>query len=140
MRNWHRSTVAAVFLVIAPAVFAAPLPSQILSSSRAASQAAAVVPVVVFGQNSRREAEAFAAEHDLNDAELVRDHLASGLIQCGNAHGAGQLTLSDDVVTTAAHVFYDENGMPRARSCTFDITVNGREMHVSDRSRQHRRW
>ena len=130
MRNWHRSTVAAVSLVAAPAVFAAPLPSQILSSSRAASQAAAVVPVVVFGQNSRREAEAFAAEHDLNDAELVRDHLASGLIQCGNAHGAGQLTLSDDVVTTAAHVFYDENGMPRARSCTFEITVSGREMHV----------
>ena len=88
------------------------------------------MPVVVFGQNSRRETEAFAAEHDLNDAELARNHLASGLIQCGNAHGAGQLTLSDDVVTTAAHVFYDENGLPRARSCTFDITVGGREVHV----------
>ena len=130
MRNWGGLTVAAAFLVSAPAVFAAPLPFSLTAPSRTGGSSATVVPVVVFGQNSRREVEAFAAEHDLNDAELARNHLASGLIQCGNAHGAGQLTLSDDVVTTAAHVFYDENGLPRARTCTFDITVGGREVHM----------
>ncbi len=131
MRNWSGLTVAAVLSVSAPAAFAAPLPPSFTAVSQAAgSKTTSVVPVVVFGRDARREAEAFAAEHDLNDAELLRNHLASGLIQCGNAHGAGQLTLSDDVVTTAAHVFYDENGLPRARTCTFDISVNGHDMHV----------
>ena len=125
MRSWGGWTIAAAFFVSAPAVLAAPLPP-----SLTATRTESIVPVVVFGHDSRRETEAFAAEHDLNDAELARNHQASGLIQCGNAHGAGQLTLSDDVVTTAAHVFYDENGMPRARTCTFDITVAGHELRV----------
>ena len=92
--------------------------------------AAAIVPVVVFGQDARRAPQAFAEEHNLVPRDVLRTHTASGLIQCGNAHGAGQLTLTDEVITTAAHVFYDENGLPRARSCTFDLTVNGAEVHV----------
>ena len=128
MRNWGGTTIAAAFIVSAPALSAAPFP--VPAAAPFAIETTAIVPVVVFGQNARREAEAFAAEHDINDAELVRNHLASGLIQCGNAHGAGQLTLADDVITTAAHVFYDENGLPRSRSCTFDINVAGHETHV----------
>jgi hypothetical protein len=89
-----------------------------------------IVPVVVFGQNARRLPEAFAADHALDSAEVTRSHTASGLIQCGNAHGAGQLTLTDDVVTTAAHVFFDENGLPRSTSCNFTVSVNGRDLHV----------
>ncbi len=89
-----------------------------------------IVPVVVFGQDARRLPQAYAEEHDLVAKDLVRTHAASGLIQCGNAHGAGQLTLTDDVLTTAAHVFYDENGLLRANTCSFDLTVNGAEMHV----------
>ncbi len=91
---------------------------------------AAIVPVVVFGHDARRSPRSFAAEHGLDPAATVRAHAASGLIQCGNAHGAGQLTLADDVVTTVAHVFYDENGLPRARTCSFDLTVEGGEVHV----------
>lgn len=126
MRCWGRSTTAAISLLFPSALLAAPLPSTLIRSSASAP----IVPVVVFGHDARREAPAFASEHALDEAGLVRDHLASGLIQCGNAHGAGQLTLGDDVITTAAHVFYDENGLPRARTCSFDITVNGREQHV----------
>ena len=96
----------------------------------AAAPDARVVPVVVFGQDARRLPGAFAAEHELKEGELVRSHEASGLIHCGNAHGAGQLTLADDVVTTAAHVFFDENGVPRSPSCTFDAVVNGAEVSV----------
>src|ERR1700712_878309 len=73
-------------------------------------------PVVVFGNDSRRTADDFAAEHHVDLAELRRDHSASGLIECGDAHGAGQLTMSSNVVTTAAHVFYDENGIARSRT------------------------
>lgn len=131
MQNWGGLTIAAAFFVSTSALSAASLPSSLIVVPATDTKAShAVVPVVVFGHDARREADAFAAEHDINDAELTRNHLASGLIHCGNAHGAGQLTLSDDVVTTAAHVFYDENGMPRARTCSFDISVNGRETHV----------
>ena len=96
----------------------------------AAAPMVRVIPVVVFGQDARRLPGAFAAEHELKEADLVRAHEASGLVHCGNAHGAGQLTLADDVLTTAAHVFFDENGVPRSPSCTFDVTVNGAEMSV----------
>ena len=89
-----------------------------------------VVPVVVFGGNSRRTTEAFSGEHHLNAAELRDAHTASGLIQCGDAHGAGQLTLSTNVITTAAHVFFDEDGFPRAHSCTFDLPGNGKTAHI----------
>jgi hypothetical protein len=89
-----------------------------------------VLKVVVFGQDARRGPQSFAEEHGLDAAEVVRDHTASGLIQCGNAHGAGQLTLADDVVTTAAHVFYDENGMPRSPSCSFAVSLNGRDVRM----------
>ena len=93
-------------------------------------QAAPIVPVVTFGSDARRIPQIFAEEHHLPPTEVISSHSASGLIQCGNAHGAGQLTLTDDVITTAAHVFYDENGMLRSPSCTFDVIVNGNEMLV----------
>ena len=88
------------------------------------------MPVVVFGQDARRLPQVYAEEHHLVADDLIRSHAASGLIRCGNAHGAGQLTLTDDVLTTAAHVFYDENGLLRAPTCSFDVTVNGSELHI----------
>ena len=92
--------------------------------------AAKIIPVVVFGRNSRKTVEEFAAQEHVDATALRRAHQASGLIQCGQAHGAGQLTLSDDVVTTAAHVFFDENGVPRAKTCTFEIEVEGKPVSV----------
>lgn len=125
MRGWGGWTIAAALNLFAPALLAAPLPSAFTKV-----EPGPIVPIVVFGRDARREADAFAAEHALDGSELVHDHLASGLIQCGDAHGAGQLTLTDDVITTAAHVFYDENGLLRARACTFDVSINGHESHV----------
>ena len=101
-----------------------------LGGMPAAASPSDIIPVVVFGAEARQASKDFAQSHALDVAEVARSHVASGLIQCGNAHGAGQLTLTDDVITTAAHVFYDENGLPRSRSCTFDMTINGRETHV----------
>ena len=130
MRFWGGATLVCVMLGSAVAsVAAAPLLA--LKSSDAAIDAPnQIVPVVVFGQNARRLPDAFAAEHGLDPDEVTREHVASGLIQCGNAHGAGQLTLADDVITTAAHVFYDENGMPRADACSFKVMIDGRESQV----------
>ncbi len=143
MRFWGRVFSVAAWSTLAIAApgqpsraAALPFPALPLSAPafpdapRSAAPGVAIVPVVVFGHDARRSPSSFAAEHGLDPAATVRDHAASGLIQCGDAHGAGQLTLADDVVTTAAHVFYDENGFARAGTCSFDLTVEGREVHV----------
>lgn len=87
-------------------------------------------PVVAFGTNGRKTAEVFAAGAG-KDAQVVkRDHAASGLITCGDAHGAGQLTLASDVVTTAAHVLFDEDGNPRAPVCHFSLVTEGKQIRM----------
>ncbi len=85
---------------------------------------------VVFGPETRETPEAFALQHHLDAEALKRQHAASGVIHCGNAHGAGQLTLADDVVTTAAHVFFNEQGAPRADNahCLFVVEADHREI------------
>lgn len=84
-----------------------------------------IVPVVLFGADGRRSAEDFAREHSLNAGALRRRYRASGVVVCGNARGAGQLTLVNSVVTTAAHVFFDEAGRPRALGgrCRFIVEI-----------------
>jgi hypothetical protein len=89
-----------------------------------------VTQVLVFGKNSRHSPEEFAAEAKLNVRDVKRAHAASGLVECGEAHGAGQLTLVGNVITTAAHVFYDEKGALRGASCTFAIEIEGRPVRV----------
>ena len=129
MRVCGVTTISLLMIVVgAAAAMAGPLP--LLAPEASSREPNQILPVVVFGRNARRLPESFAAEHGLDPDELTRQHLASGLIQCGNAHGAGQLTLTDDVITTAAHVFYDETGVPRSSSCSFKITVDGRESQV----------
>jgi hypothetical protein len=78
-------------------------------------------PVVVFGKNGRMTVDDFAAAKQLDAADLRKRHAASGLVVCGRAHGAGQLTLANNVITTAAHVFFDETGRQRASTCRFEI-------------------
>ena len=89
-----------------------------------------IVPVVAFGRNSRRTVEEFAAEHKLNAAELRARFAGSGLVECGAAHGAGQLTLANNIITTAAHVFFDEKGVLRAKTCFFALENHGKETRV----------
>jgi hypothetical protein len=87
-------------------------------------------PEVVFGDHPRLTAEQFATENHLDVNDVKRRHAASGVIHCGNARGAGQLTLADNVITTAAHVLYNEQGQPRADSahCFFTVAVGDQEV------------
>jgi hypothetical protein len=89
------------------------------------------IPVVVFGENARETIAEFASAHHASAAVLRRDYAASGIVRCGLAHGAGQLTLSNDVITTAAHVFFDESGKPRAESCRFEVMRGDATVSVS---------
>ncbi len=130
----RKHVAACVFLFgasfCASAASAAPFASQKIDGDSPPYVGARLEQVVVFGRNSRRTVEAFAAEQKLDPAELHRKFAASGLIECGAAHGAGQLTLADDLVTTAAHVFFDEDGLPRAKTCTFVNVVDGKEIRT----------
>jgi trypsin-like peptidase len=90
-------------------------------------------PVVVFGPEARLTALEFAARNHLNAGDVMRRHAASGVIHCGNARGAGQLTLSNSVITTASHVLFDEDGKLRGDSghCVFTATVDGQAVTTS---------
>lgn len=125
MRFWGGTLTAAAAGLASLAAHAGPLlsPNDLRLSP-------SLLPVVAFGKNSRRTPESFAADHRIDVAELRHSHAASGLIECGDAHGAGQLTLGANVVTTAAHVFFDENGLPRGPSCTFEMTNDGKVTRV----------
>ena len=105
---------------------AAPLPAL----EPAPATVVPVIPVVVFGRDSRRSVDQFAAAEKTDPVALARTYSASGLIQCGPAHGAGQLTLVDNVVTTAAHVFFDEDGRLRAKTCLFTMERDGEPISV----------
>jgi Trypsin-like peptidase domain len=122
----HVAAICAVLFGISVQASAIPLFSHNLPEATPLK----AVPVVVFGKNSRRTVEEFAAEQKLNAAELRSRFAGSGLIECGNAHGAGQLTLANDLVTTAAHVFFDEKGAPRAKTCFFSMENHGKELRV----------
>jgi hypothetical protein len=92
--------------------------------------APALTPVVTFGADARLTIEDFARARRLDPARLRRRYAATGTVHCGAAHGAGQLTLADDVVTTAAHVLYDRSGHLRGDGahCLFVIEADGVEI------------
>ena len=90
-------------------------------------------PVVVFGDDLRASAENFALLHHLDARALRRRYAATGVVHCGNARGSGQLTLADDVITTAAHVLYDRGGRLRGdrEHCRFVVEAEGREISTA---------
>jgi Trypsin-like peptidase domain len=121
---------AAAICVFLVGISAQALAVPLIKTGMSEATALKIVPVVVFGKNSRRSVEDFAAQQKLDATELRTRFAASGLIECGDAHGAGQLTLANDLVTTAAHVFYDEKGAPRAKTCFFSIETRGKQVRV----------
>lgn len=89
-----------------------------------------IIPVVVFGADQRASIEQYAQAQRLDPATLHRHYASTGIVRCGHAHGSGQLTLTDDVITTAAHVIYDEDGHLRGDSdhCRFIVEAEGQEI------------
>ena len=89
--------------------------------------------MVVFGADQRASAEDFALQHHLDAPALRKRYAATGIVHCGNAHGAGQLTIADDVLTTAAHVLYDRNGKLRGdrEHCRFVVEADGQEISTA---------
>jgi hypothetical protein len=113
-----------LFGVTIAACVAASAQAQILGDIRGLIGSRAT-PVLFMGQDNRVGTDEFAAAHAMRKVAVQSARAASGLVECGDAHGAGQLTLRNDIVTTAAHVLIDERGAQRAASCNFVAEVNG---------------
>jgi hypothetical protein len=82
------------------------------------------VPRVSMNKDGRVPPEEFARRAGLGQRQLVEQVGASGLIRCGNATGTGQLTMRNDVITTAAHVLIDQFGKHRV-GCVFEPAMIG---------------
>ena len=123
----------AVALCLAAAPFSSSTAEAGVTQQAKFSAAARLEPtkVLVLGSERRASAEQYASRQKLDAGSLKQSHAASGLIQCGRAHGAGQLTLANNVITTAAHVLFDERGAKRARSCQFITEVEGRKRRIA---------
>ena len=77
--------------------------------------------------DARQTLPEFAQEHRQDPNLYETRYAATGLIDCSNIYSTAQLTVRNDVVTTAAHAFFDPEGHPRGdlSTCTFAIDVGG---------------
>jgi len=75
---------------------------------------------VSMERDRRAEPDTFAKLVGLERNEFYGRYGASGLVRCGDAVGSGQITLKDDVITTAAHVFIGQGGKMRSEACVFE--------------------
>jgi hypothetical protein len=75
---------------------------------------------VSMEHDGRSELDAFAQLEGMERKEFYARYGASGLVRCGSAVGSGQITLANNVITTAAHVFISYGGKMRSESCVFE--------------------
>jgi len=73
-------------------------------------------PAISMEKDRRAAPEEFARRAGLSLQDEVG---ATGLVRCGPATGTGQLTVRNNVITTAAHVLIDERGQRRV-GCMFE--------------------
>jgi hypothetical protein len=80
---------------------------------------------IVIGSDGRMSLATAAARSHLTAEALESRHAATGVVECGGMRGIGQLTGRADVVSSAAHVFFDEAGRSRAAAgrCVFRLTT-----------------
>jgi hypothetical protein len=76
---------------------------------------------VSMERDLRTDADSFARQAGTDASQFQSRFGASGLIRCGKAVGTGQLTLTSNVITTAAHVFFAPGGKLRNATCTFEL-------------------
>jgi hypothetical protein len=80
---------------------------------------------VVVGTDGRVALAIAAARARTTAAAFAARFAATGVVECGGMRGIGQLTGRADRVTSAAHVFFDEQGRSRAERgrCVFRATT-----------------
>lgn len=89
--------------------------------------------VGVFGTADRRTESQFAQENGRSVGQVRSRYAATGLLTCKSGKLTANMTLRNDLITTAAHAFFDTDTCKRIawpQSCTFTIRVGGK-VHVS---------
>jgi hypothetical protein len=74
----------------------------------------------------------FAKKTGQDPALFETRYAATGMVVCSGVYSTAQLTVKDDLITTAAHAFYDTDGNPRGdlATCHFNIMADGKQMSV----------
>ena len=98
------------------------------AQAHASGNLRAYVPTVSMDTDHRLSPKEWARRNGKVGARFG----ATGLVRCGNAVGTAQLTLRNDIITTAAHVLIDSGG--QARACTFQSTGGGGPVEIDTRS------
>ncbi|MGQ4273688.1 trypsin-like peptidase domain-containing protein [Terrihabitans sp. B22-R8] len=82
---------------------------------------------VTIGSDARLTLADFAAKTRQPLEVFESRYAATGMVVCSGVYSTAQLTIRNDVVTTAAHAFYGPDGNPRGdlSSCVFTIAVDG---------------
>lgn len=94
----------------------------------AASDAGAVTLV----SDARLTLPEFAAKTGQDPKIFEKRYAATGMVVCSGVYSTAQLTVRNDIVTTAAHAFYDTDGNPRGdlATCHFTIMVEGKHRSI----------
>ena len=95
----------------------------------AAADKAGAVTII---SDARLTLPEFAAKSGQDPALFESRYAATGMVVCSGVYSTAQLTIKDDVVTTAAHAFYDTDGNPRGdlATCHFNIMIEGKQLAV----------
>jgi hypothetical protein len=95
----------------------------------AATQHAGAVTLV---SDARLTLPEFARKSGQDPALFETRYAATGMIVCSGVYSTAQLTVKNDVVTTAAHAFYDTDGNPRGdlSTCHFNVMSEGKQLQV----------
>jgi len=116
----HRSKPSARILAAAAALVALLTATEALRISAPLKTAEPYTRAVSMERDRRAELDVFAKLAGMEQKEFYGRYGASGLVRCGNAVGSGQITLSNNVITTAAHVFIGDGGKMRSEACVFE--------------------
>ena len=87
---------------------------------------------VTLVSDARLTLPEFARKTGQDPALFESRYAATGMVVCSGVYSTAQLTLRDDVVTTAAHAFYDTDGNPRGdlSTCHFNIMAEGEQLSI----------
>lgn len=87
---------------------------------------------VTLVSDSRLTLPEFAAKTGQDPTLFEARYAATGMVVCAGVYSTAQLTIKNDVVTTAAHAFYDADGNPRGdlATCVFSVMVEGKQRSI----------
>jgi hypothetical protein len=82
---------------------------------------------VTLLSDARMTLAQYARAHDQDPSLYEARYAATGMVICNGVYSTGQLTVRDDIVTTAAHAFFGPDGKPRGNldACVFSVAADG---------------